>query len=304
MRTEELKQEIERGPLAKYTDRLVALAKPTVIIKAEPRNRVAYKSSKFGGNPDLPDDLKWPVSKNGQPHTFIAQLNLNEIERLDEAEGLPAGGIFYLFFDLDGDEFEFDFMPLKILFQSDQSLTRYPKERPDPPADTREPGLVKQAFALFGLTDSAPPPYKPYKECAVSFENSVSLPVGDSRSIEALGLTKAEQEDYGELWEWLEKRSSFKKNVLAWLLGYPCPVQHADMDVECYLRSIGRKDFPKKVDAEIEAGASEWMLLMQLSAIGNECDMYWGDGMVYIWCKRADLANSDFSKCKGILQTT
>ncbi|MBX9690795.1 MAG: DUF1963 domain-containing protein [Cyanobacteria bacterium] len=46
------------------------------------------------------------------------------------------------------------------------------------------------------------------------------------------------------------------------------------------------------------------MLLMQLSAIGNVCDMYWGDGMVYIWCKSADLANSDFSKCKGILQTT
>lgn len=306
MNIEELKLRISSGPLKRHEEKLMALVKPSLLIKAEPRSRVAYKCSKFGGSPDFPDELKWPISRNGQPFTFIAQLNMRELEGLLESEGLPfLDGVLYLFFGLHAggdelDELGHGFLPVSILYQCDSSLTRHVRERPESP-NVRNRGLITQAFSFFGLADS--PIDRPYKDCAVSFERTVSIPVADSGSLQDTALSKVELEDYAKLWEWLEKEN-ISKNLMGSLLGYVCPIQNEDMDIECYLRSIGRKEYPKKIDQEMQAGAAEWTLLMQLEAMGNECEMYWGDGMVYVWCKKSDLLKSDFSNCKAILQTT
>jgi uncharacterized protein YwqG len=304
MNQSQLMQRIRTGPLAAHVERLSALINPTVIIKAEPEKRVPFKCSKFGGNPDLPDSLSWPISRNGQPYTFIAQLNLNEIEDLNSLE-LPATGILFLFLDLDGADNETDmrFFPLAVLYQADQQETRFPKERPDAPASQQQgTNLVKQVFALFGLTDSAPPPYKPYQECAIGFLPSVSIPSTGSRVLEKLGLSKEEEESYFELWEWMNKYY-YSEGGFGSLRGYADPVQGDIMDIECYLESIGEKDFPKKIDDEMETCAAEWKLLLQLDAV-DECDMYWGDGLLYVWIQKADLAAREFSRCRGILQYT
>ncbi|WP_322906673.1 YwqG family protein [Paenibacillus campi] len=61
--------------------------------------------SRFGGNPDLPPQLTWPQTKNGDTMTLIAQLNLAQLhaEIQDEAyQGvhrslLPQQGMLYFF---------------------------------------------------------------------------------------------------------------------------------------------------------------------------------------------------------------
>jgi len=315
-------ERIRIGPLAAFADSLNALVMPTVLIKADPEKRVAFKCSKLGGSPDLPDSLSWPKNTNGKPYMFIAQLNLNEIERSDLVE-LPATGVLFLFLDLDperegsfleraGSDQEppncgitspLESFPVAVLLQNNPQETRFPKERPDEPESPKKSSsLVKQAFALFGLTDAPAPPYVPFKECAVSFASSISLPGSTSRSVEKLGLSNLEKDAFLELLRWMNE-DYYNGGGFGSLRGYADPVQGDVMEIECYLLAEGRKEFPNPIDAEIEAGAAEWTLLLQLDSV-DECNMYWGDGLMYVWIRKNDLEAKDFSRCTGILQYT
>jgi uncharacterized protein YwqG len=57
-------------------------------------------NTRFGGDPDLPDGLGWPVDPDREEPTFsnfIAQINFAELPQLSMSSGLPSRGILYLF---------------------------------------------------------------------------------------------------------------------------------------------------------------------------------------------------------------
>jgi len=297
--------QLQSGPLASRAADIAALVKPTIILKTERTQRVAFKSSKLGGNPDLPDSLKWPKSKNGIPLVFIAQLNLDEIACSDQGTLLPQTGVLYLFLDLDdGDLTDPESnCPNRLLYQDDLSLTRFPLERPEFQQAPKPPTLLNQFFSLLNLTDSPAPLYQPYEQCAVSFHESISLPFWDSFPVDNLKLDKTELKTFRSLYDSLIEHH-YKIGGAGRLLGYADPVQNNDMDVICYLESRGEKiHYPIPLDHGTEVGASEWTLLLQMENI-DECGMYWGDGLLYLWSRKTDLGNRDFSQSRLIGQFT
>jgi uncharacterized protein YwqG len=57
-------------------------------------------NTRFGGDPDLPSDVQWPIDPNIKEPTFcnfIAQINFEELPQLTINTGLPSRGILYLF---------------------------------------------------------------------------------------------------------------------------------------------------------------------------------------------------------------
>ena len=97
--------------------------------------------------------------------------------------------------------------------------------------------------------------------------------------------------------EIVERRRSPEPTVQ--LLGHPWPIQH-DGAVEAHLGAHGLfrdgqdgwKD-PRR--PELEPGATEWLLLLQVPSV-TRARMLWGDqGVLYFWIHRDALAAEDFS---------
>ncbi|MCM3131177.1 YwqG family protein [Paenibacillus polysaccharolyticus] len=57
-------------------------------------------NSRVGGHPDLPDNLDWPLTEDGVPMTFLAQLNMVDLSPYTPNDGrgtLPERGMLYFF---------------------------------------------------------------------------------------------------------------------------------------------------------------------------------------------------------------
>lgn len=61
-------------------------------------------NSRVGGNPDLPEHIQWPLTQDGVPMTFLAQLNLVDLLPYTPNDGrvsLPERGMLYFFIGVD-----------------------------------------------------------------------------------------------------------------------------------------------------------------------------------------------------------
>lgn len=87
--------------LKPFSAHLLELQKPYISIKAKPLNYpldkdpLDPKQSKFLGKPFIPEDMQYPMDKQGDPMVMIAQINFSEIPPL---EGFPTEGILQLYF--------------------------------------------------------------------------------------------------------------------------------------------------------------------------------------------------------------
>ena len=79
------------------------------------------------------------------------------------------------------------------------------------------------------------------------------------------------------------------------------------MDLECQLVSNGlycgdSSGYNDPRRERLEAGRSDWILLLQLDS-DDDAGMMWGDcGMLYFWIKKSDLKDNMFENCWMILQ--
>jgi hypothetical protein len=74
---------------------------PCVRILARPveTGELPAGASRFGGAPDLPADLPWPVRRSGEPLAFLAQLAWADLSRACPSEALPTRGALFFFYD-------------------------------------------------------------------------------------------------------------------------------------------------------------------------------------------------------------
>jgi uncharacterized protein YwqG len=90
------------------------------------------------------------------------------------------------------------------------------------------------------------------------------------------------------------------------VFGHPDPVQN-EMQLECQLVSngisMGDPDvFQNPRIKNLESGATDWRLLLQLDS-DNTYEQEWYDsGMLYFWIHEKDLAKHDFNNVWMILQ--
>lgn len=279
MTPESFRTDLASAGLGSHVETIAALAKPCIQLETSPGDDAADRvgASRLGGEPDLPPGEPWPEWQ-GMPMSFLVQIDLATVAGLPGADVLPSDGLLSFF--CEGEIWRggpWDGRSWRVLYTpAGASLERTPI--PDAmPEDS--------IFAACGLT---PRP-------------GVSLPYHHEPQIMALGLSWDESDAY------LDVRDPGAGSIPTEhrLLGWPDPVQNAEMELECQLMSTGIEwswDDMDRIRAELESDIAEWRLLLQLAS-DDAANMMWGDvGLLYFWIREPDLAARDFSRVWMILQ--
>jgi uncharacterized protein YwqG len=270
---------LETVGLGAHAKALSALARPSVRLCSEAADdsAIGIGRSKLGGCPDIPPAFEWP-RYGGLPQSFVAQIDLDELQPHEAASGLPTKGLLSFFYDADQRVWGFDpaadgaWLVHHTEDASDLS-------RRDPPSDLPAGALFRPAR----LRPADEATYAPW----------------ESSQIDALHLTRDERLAYADAVE--EDAPPVHR-----LLGHPQALQ-GDMQLECQLVSHGlycgdETGYAHPRAAELAKGASEWQLLLQVDS-DDDAEMMWGDaGRIYYWIHREALAQRNWQQTRLVLQ--
>ena len=259
---------------------IAALAAPSIRLTATPVDpyKQAVGASRLGGQPDLAG-VPWP-DKNGDPLAFIAQIHLEDVAPLDTGHLLPPAGLLSFFYDAKGETYG------------------------DNPGD-RDGWRVLYTPPGAPLSDSIVPSTLPqnarYTPCALTFASEVTMPLQPPLERPGLAWSAADEKVY----EGFLQKSQNAPGSLAprhRLLGYPDTIQD-DMRMQCQLMSRGITDPSDPKAAGLQAGANDWILLLQVDS-DERLGMRWGSaGMLYYWIERDALREKRFDNVWLALQS-
>jgi uncharacterized protein YwqG len=282
MQKMDIKQAFLKAGLQAYVPAIDQLTRNSVRLATMlvDEKTLALGASKIGGHPDLPASMQWPVLK-GQPQSFLAQLRLVDFQQFESDRLLPAQGMLWFFYDASqqtfGEQPE-DRAGWRILFSNNASSTL--QRRPTPT----------------GL-----PPASLFPSCALTPTNELTLALQPELELPAFAWGDKEQQAYEDV---LEALHSPEERMLPHhrLLGYPDTIQD-DMRLQCQLISNGITEIDDPRAVRLQAGASDWLLLLQIDSDAS-ARMRWGDnGMLYYWVKQADLQEQHFDRSWLVLQS-
>jgi uncharacterized protein YwqG len=280
----DLMDRLNKAGLSRVADDLASLAQPSIRIKTQRSDdqRLEVGASKIGGVPDLPETIRWPRWK-GTPLTFIAQFKMGEVAKHDVAGQLPRSGMLYFFYETTEQPWGFDPKDRggwRVLY-SDATGTDL--RRAEPPDDLPEESRF-DACKLTFTTEPTPPPW-------------------ESIYVERLDLSEEEADKYLAVLYPKGQGDGIRHR----LLGHADPIQ-GDMQLECQLTfhglytgdATGYED-PRR--PELEKGATEWQLLLQIDSDEDNAGMMWGDlGRIYFWIRKQDLQKRAFENVWMVLQ--
>lgn len=280
-----LREMLKGAGLSKYAGDIERHVLPSIRMQAHPADEGSSDigRSRIGGLPDLPPGTPWPEWK-GSPLSFICQINLSDVAPCDAEKSLPESGILYLFYDAEQGVWGFDPKDLggsKVMYFDGDPSDLAPVAKP--------PQLPDEAV---------------FKPLDVDFSCELTYPGWESIYIQRMGMTRDEQFAYGDVVESLQ--GSDEDHPISRMLGHPDPVQ-GEMQLECQLVThglycgdeTGYKD-PRRT--ELEKGATDWLLLLQIDS-HEDAGMMWGDmGRLYVWIPETALRMRDFEKAWLILQ--
>jgi hypothetical protein len=256
----------------------------------------SLRRSRFGGAPDLPPDMPWP-SVEGEPLTFVVQLDLAALAELEAAEELPRAGLLSFFYA--------PFIP--DAHQARNSLAHPVAVMHFPPGTPLE-------------QRASPAGVEPLRRYALEFEHERMLPLPESpyhyehlrprEQVEAFyasleqGHAQHPPLDYFALSQLIVLRSEcdFDRPTHR-LLGHPSSIQG-----DPYLDVETRED--TSIYAQGEAAlmaarerALDWRLLLQVDAYQDDELLLNQDGGFFYFFLPADaLAHHDWTRARGILQ--
>lgn len=200
---------VEAG-LGRHEPALVGLARAGVRIESYPlgTGQRAGSRSRLGGDPDLPDDVVWPIF-GGVPQSFIAQIDLADVHPLIPGV-LPEAGLLSFFYDSAQSVWGFD--------PADAAASRVVHFPPDAVLHSRRSPVDHPQYVGFGAR-------------SLRFERDVTFCPYESFELELLDLSRDELAAYADV---------LGDAVLGGhrLLGHASPIQ-GDMQVECQLVSNG-----------------------------------------------------------------
>jgi len=278
----EYSRRIEGAGLSVYRDALVSVVEPSIrLVPVGGASEDLVGTSRLGGLPDLPVETDWPVN-DGEPLSFIAQLNLAETRQYDAEGLLPESGLLSFFYDAVAQE-AWGFDPadhgsFAVLYSpaSSQLVSR------EAPATLDHEGV----FAPVGLT----------------MASEATFVGWESFAIESLRMNPQEALEYATV---LDDQGS-EQGVVHRLLGHPDPIQ-GEMQVECQLVSNGlycgdSSGYEDPRATALRRDAGDWRLLLQVDS-DEDAGMMWGDvGRIYYWIRTEDLRRRDWELSWLILQ--
>lgn len=93
---DDVRKQMQRAGLSRIAPAVLELLRPSIrLVVGE---QAEQPVSRLGGRPNLPSDIAWPARRSGDPHSFLAQLDLRG---LPICEGLPIPRTGSLFFFCD-----------------------------------------------------------------------------------------------------------------------------------------------------------------------------------------------------------
>ena len=270
------------------SEMLLNIKKNEITISTELNNNSEIiNKSKIGGKPYLPKDFVWSYYEE-LPLSFLAQINLEEVNSFDKDKLLPSTGMLYFFYELETEEWGYELKNKgcsKVLYFEDTSNF----ELIDFPKDMKGYCQVPEFKVTFKANISLPSyenfylflkEHDTFKEQDISFSDFIPL--------------------YDELF--------IPDNNYTKLLGYPEVIQNP-MEEECeaVIRGFdmgGVESYPKKYQKEIRSASKDWILLFQMDTVEtSDYELMFGDsGHIYFWIKKEDLANKNFENIWLILQ--
>jgi uncharacterized protein YwqG len=316
-REDDLELFLNHPGLSRVNDNLARMARNSIRIRTRKVNEesIAIGASKFGGTPDLPPGLEWPMNmvdlsemppgllddvnsalldSGGRYHLpFVAQFRLDDVAPYDLEDDLPSTGMLYFY----GDPSEHFGIRASQWFWS-KNRHRIPN-----PNDWK---VIYHKGDLRDLTRArvtqALPDNRTFGTCTLTFWSASSLPqvetcfIGAEVNQEAmLVLTDKEWDIYSRL----RHRQYVRKSVHK-LLGYSDDSQPFAMEWSYSL--VRDKLFPNplpfdslsKVEQQVEL--VEGRLLFQLDGL-LETNMWFGrGGNLFFFIRQDDLIARDFSK--------
>jgi uncharacterized protein YwqG len=243
---------------------------------------VPVGTTQLGGQPTMPSGLDWPHSGR-QPLAFLAQVRLSELSRQDVDGLLPAQGMLWFFYDLEGapvGQSPQDKAGFRILHEPDESIRL---ERKAPP---------KRAPRLGGAA-------------RVRASAEPTLPPEESHEAQVLDLTPDQWDAYYELLSSLEATEDVGRDTRHKMLGYSDLLQ-GDLRLDCQMVSAGldcRDDasFRDPRVQQLDQGIVEWQLLLQLDE-DEKLGLDLGGGRLYFLVRLPDLRAGRFEGAWAIRQ--
>lgn len=257
---------------------ILKAAKPSLrlfITPVEAETTVERLASRFGGRANLLPDVAWPTGNNGQPLTFLGQINLADIAPY--LQQFPAQGLLSFFYDV--------------------------KNKPWGNFEEREGWRVFFAAApeqtvVASLPTNDDLPVLPL--CQVEMRPEMTLPAPRSIELNKLPLTDDLWEPYldlrNELLDWLDPDLTTHR-----IGGHPDAIQG------CMQRIIQFESRNEKLPpnvysyyehpraAELMPGAFGWHLLLQIDSSKALGQMWSDNGRIFYWIHQDNLAREDFS---------
>ena len=246
MKREALLELARQAGLARVSPALEGLMMESIRLKSRPlgEKSSAPGVSKLGGLPDLPVGTNWPAWK-GIPLSFVAQLRLPDVSSYPVARSLPPSGMLYFFYDADQQAFGADPSDRdgwKVLYYAGDI------------------SHVKQAPALAAL-----PSNSRFRACSLEFSLEITLPQQPALYLNGLDWTRDELDLYSDfLFKRVEDRTSARHRML----GHADEIQD-DMHLQCQWVSHGVRSSRDPRSSELEKGAMDWQLLLQVDSDDN-----------------------------------
>jgi uncharacterized protein YwqG len=247
--------------LEDYRSQIESTVKPYIKIVAQPENNMIPWQSKFGGAPYLPQGSQYPRDSKGQPLFLLAQINFNELPRL---EPFPRHGILQFYIaddDLYGLQFE------DMTKQENFRICYFPEV-----FENAERLVTDFSF----LPSSTFIPISISKQCSLMFELSQQpISAGDYQFEAKIfdGNFPGPRENLYEILGKYEKLCGADGHKIG---GYPYFTQYDPRAGGKYL-------------------SQDFILLLQIDT-DRDADIMWGDcGVGNFFIRELDLKNCDFS---------
>src|SRR5439155_8468429 len=165
------------------------------------------------------------------------------------------------------------------------------------------------------LLEPAPSERATFGLCPLALSRELTLPPAHSFQLDPLDLDETELAAWGllrarlaELQGVVVEEHSPGPLALHRLLGHAEPVYGREMELDCQLAANGLdlsegEGYADPKRDELEPGAAEWRLLLQLSS-DPELGWSWSEpfGRLYFWIRADDLIAGNFDRVWTILQ--
>jgi uncharacterized protein YwqG len=271
-----------------FKQELADLVRPSVSLES----RAAFPGSlpvgvsRLGGLPVLPADMAWP-SWQGQPQSFLAQINLSELPPFRDRNLLPEGGLLFFFYDSAQSTYggsASDRGSFAVLYSAHSGPAMRPDQMPE--------RLDREAV---------------FKPARLSCSIGMTEPGWEHPILERLGMSFDERLTYADVVSRARVSASVSGRSCHQMLGYPSPLQNA-VAWDCERARVGyweaEKEKREALEPVIREHIEEWELLLQVDCDPHAGIEWMGSGCLYYMIRREDLASFRFGEAWCVLQTT